>query len=553
MHKFLNNYNENDQIKRLVNIIIYMLNLRINNSDKNPYSQNQGIDDTKLLEIIYTNINIFNNPIIESRILDFLWCFKTFKDENIKIVNQCISKYKECLDLFMQQKILNIRNLSSVYFIFNRYQALSLSLNNPDISSNFYSCIKSYLLSDINENNWSFIINYCYKTIGETEITPTEKTTLFNKLSNFCTTDFFKNASCDEKYKIYRILLMFLEISNKDKILDLQNKRGEVFIEEAEKHKESFIKIEFIKKAIAHYYKTDLPNREHIINKLKLDLTRLQSAIKFDMNPVVFPPDCLDEYDSISKSIAINHIRGKNFKEALIGLSVNIVGNLCEKPQIEKISKNSAEQSLMSVFSNNIRTDSIGRTISYNETPIESATRFNHSIILSLVCSSARHSLYILNEEHSYTEQDIFNLVKLSIFIPHHISYTITKGLYYFLQNKHIEATYLIVPNIEECLRLILNINGIATNYVKNEKIDQDKIDLKYLLNTCLENKILDETLHYYLNIILIDPIINLRNNTCHGILPYYAPSLQYINILCGILLHCIFYDQIQQNYKEKK
>jgi hypothetical protein len=121
--------------------------------------------------------------------------------------------------------------------------------------------------------------------------------------------------------------------------------------------------------------------------------------------------------------------------------------------------------------------------------------------------------------------------------------HAIAKGLYYFIKNEVIEAAYLIIPNIEECLKHILAKNGYSATYVQPNGIEKDKIDINHLVTKCVEHKLINKNTGYILT-MLLKPI---RDDMAHGKI-YGIKYNGSVYVLCYLVLTIILNTQIKYN-----
>jgi hypothetical protein len=138
----------------------------------------------------------------------------------------------------------------------------------------------------------------------------------------------------------------------------------------------------------------------------------------------------------------------------------------------------------------------------------------------SLNGSLIKPILEIIKNEHLlFSEEAIHNLIKGSSFIPEGHYEIFAKGINYFLHGQILEALFLLVLQVENCLRYVLyNEAGINTNIVKGDGTEKNKIDIEELLGLCQENGILDEKIVFYLKDFLVKSNLSLRNQIAHEV-----------------------------------
>jgi hypothetical protein len=136
---------------------------------------------------------------------------------------------------------------------------------------------------------------------------------------------------------------------------------------------------------------------------------------------------------------------------------------------------------------------------------------------------------------------DILELVKDIPFIPIGYEITFAKGIHYFLQGKIIEASHLLVPQIEGSLRNLLN-QYETTNIINKNGSEEFAINIANLLKKCVEQKNFPTDLAWILEIYLISKPINLRAYIAHGRIGDNAQNDLDIRILCYIVFCLVLY-----------
>jgi Domain of unknown function (DUF4209) len=142
-----------------------------------------------------------------------------------------------------------------------------------------------------------------------------------------------------------------------------------------------------------------------------------------------------------------------------------------------------------------------------------------------------------LMEEHAVRRRDLHFLVLNNPFIPPGHEGFYIRGLQAGFYGDWLQATHLLVPQIENSIRYVLNQNGVITTTLRNG-IQKEK-DINELLPSDEVKDVLGEDLVFDLRGILIERFgHNLRNESAHGLMPeaaFYDAASVY---LWWLILH---------------
>jgi len=140
-------------------------------------------------------------------------------------------------------------------------------------------------------------------------------------------------------------------------------------------------------------------------------------------------------------------------------------------------------------------------------------------LFLPLQVQLSLASLNVIIGTYTITERDLIPLLQNNYFVkPKQILNYLT-ALKYGFELKFYEATYLLLPLLENSIRWILYLNGeITTKY-------EDKIQEEYLLNSLLKQDHIDLTKYFEDDMIHTFKMLfihkfgyNLRNRAMHGL-----------------------------------
>jgi hypothetical protein len=128
-------------------------------------------------------------------------------------------------------------------------------------------------------------------------------------------------------------------------------------------------------------------------------------------------------------------------------------------------------------------------------------------------------AIWRIRSEHNVRLQDFFDLVSTSPFVPPGREMTFAKGLYAGFTFDLIVSTNLLIPQIENSIRLHLEAIGAITSGF-DSLWRQNEFDLNTALRMPELKQIYDDDLIFDLQGLLIEHHgSNLRNEMAHGLL----------------------------------
>lgn len=220
---------------------------------------------------------------------------------------------------------------------------------------------------------------------------------------------------------------------------------------------------------------------------------------------------------------ALEAVRGKGtFNEALVALAT-----LAGSPSVDEMRKSLRERASASpiqfLIPQKIVDSKTGRTTGRrNGFPdddadailFQDARRMQH-----VMASILNHARRLVFEEHPFGDGDFLPLVRTSPFVPTGREVKFARGLAAGLRGDFMIATSLLVPQIENSLRHIVEISGGRAFGLDEDGI-QDAHLLGHLLGSEEARNILGEDLVFDLRGLLNERFgTNLRNVEAHGLL----------------------------------
>ena len=240
---------------------------------------------------------------------------------------------------------------------------------------------------------------------------------------------------------------------------------------------------------------------------------------------------------------ARNHVRGKDFQEALFALS--FLGSPTNVPQLRQQVQQQAQEFVASHLFPIVMMNEMGKVVarqpgsilSNNPEEAEAATRFemcrnaiyHQNLQAQAYVEPAR---YQINLEHNVRLNDILSIISHSPFVPPEREYLFAKGLYAGLTGDFFTSTHILIPQIENSVRYLMWRRGIITS-----GLDDSGIQNEHNLNSTLYRpeitSIFDENTIFDLKCLLVEHAgSNLRNRMAHGLISdgeFMSPLMSYI------------------------
>jgi hypothetical protein len=252
---------------------------------------------------------------------------------------------------------------------------------------------------------------------------------------------------------------------------------------------------------------------------------------------------------------AILCVQGKSFQEGLFSLCM-----MASSPKVKKIQEMVKEMASDTPLLFWIPFDVVndkGRTIGRRDSLFTGTARDISTANLAEMHRWASYEQHMwaevinaarlqLLQEHTPEFKDFLDLVSNNPFVPLDREIIFSRGFLAGMQGDFLVSIHLLLPQVENSLRFLLNRQGIITSSLNSEGI-QEEFDLNVLLGMSELNQIFDEDLIFDLQCNLTSRFgSNYRNLMAHGLLDqqdFLSNSAVYIwwlllRICC--LLHII-------------
>lgn len=525
-------------IRDIVDNISYMFFFVLApDSEDKPYS---AFDGNRLKEDVcrwlYDNIEqITDNVYILSRIFDVLWVGKKLKENNINSARKAVFLYRKCIDDSLKHE-----DYIPASFYAQRLYNLARKLKDSDARLCLFNSFEEYAKVPLNQKNEPFLRTILQKILNMDVDEKVRKGIIesFEKE--------IRKLSFDELIISFdsKILFSFFRREKENKrIADLSLFIADYYEQLAQKDESPYRQIYLLEQAIKFLKEVDEnPFKE----KISYFYKRIQDIQPITLRSMVeietpIPEEAINiikkQYDD-----AFELISGESFEKDLLQLSNRIA--LPHRETIESYKPASVLSQLIPSY----LVDSRGRPIKKYEEGFsfekQEYRRIHYQMSVFDVCISPMTTA--LNEKYNFSYTDLLPYTHRSMFIENGQEEIYARGLYYFLKGMYIEAASLIVPVIENSLRKMLK-DTKSTIYMNKDGTYNEKIDIKYLLDECRDNHLIDDVLHYNLSEILCEN--NVRNNIAHGFIPSYLYSSIDVIVLLAIVFKIVMFSTFLKCY----
>ncbi|HUU86351.1 MAG TPA: DUF4209 domain-containing protein [Candidatus Glassbacteria bacterium] len=250
---------------------------------------------------------------------------------------------------------------------------------------------------------------------------------------------------------------------------------------------------------------------EQILQKIRELEPKMVSELKSISHTVKIPNEKMEEY--------INAMTSGSIEEILRRISIRYIPNKEEaKKQIFDLSKKAP---LSYLFVHKLQ-DERGRliaTVDSLENDLEGHIVLQVSQYLSFSSLFLRLVIEEVIKKFNLNKNDVLKFIERTPIIQRKRLEIIDKGLDAYFANNYLIAIHLIIPQIEEAIRNIVEFGG-GNIYKPSRSGGFNLRTFDDILSDNLVKEALGEDFVNYLKILFTDPRgWNLRNKVCHGML----------------------------------
>ncbi len=269
---------------------------------------------------------------------------------------------------------------------------------------------------------------------------------------------------------------------------------------------------------------------------------------------IQYQQESLKEFVDISQEVDISdevekartHVKGKEFQDALFALA--LLGTSPRVSYLRQRVQEMARKAPLSHLSPAVMMNEKGKVVAHRSTSVlssdpneaEAATRFEmywFAVEYQRLQALAfiEPARYQINLEHSVRVKDLLPIVSNSPFVPPEREYLFAKGLYAGLTGDFFTSTHILIPQIENSVRYLLEKRGAITSGRDDRGIQNEH----YLTSTLYPRNypeitsIFDEDTLLDLQGLLVEHSgSNLRNLMAHGLISdngFFSPLMSYL------------------------
>lgn len=225
----------------------------------------------------------------------------------------------------------------------------------------------------------------------------------------------------------------------------------------------------------------------------------------------------------------IERINGKSFQDSIFELCImarssDVTGL---RKQVEETTKKFPLSHLFPGVLVNEKGKVIGRKpVMMSDDPEEVERAIRAEMFAHAKLNINIHTQALIEPVRNYIDlnykaetRDFLQLVEHSPFVPENREYVYARGLYAGFQGDYIVSAHILIPQVENSLRYLLEQKGIAVSKVDDQGIQNER-DLNDILYDPALKEILGEDIVFDLQGLLVERFgSNLRNRLAHGLI----------------------------------
>lgn len=236
----------------------------------------------------------------------------------------------------------------------------------------------------------------------------------------------------------------------------------------------------------------------------------------------------IDLTKQIESAIAI--VKGKSLPDAIFALAL-FTSPVCRKSMERFVDEMAKKSPLFAFISSNV-VNSSGKVVAKRDSLINGSTdqvaeakeaemyhwaQSEQSVLGSVIEHTRRYFL----TEHNPSVRDILEITANNPFVPPGREVVFAQGVLSGLQGDYLISLHLLIPQIENSIRYLLNRNGVITSGLNSDGI-QEEFELNKLLDMPETAKLFHEDLLFGIRGTLTSRFgHNFRNLLAHGLLEH--------------------------------
>jgi hypothetical protein len=501
---------------------ITSLHLRADNKDE-PFepmavlqnSRTAIVDDisTEHLGVLREIIGDVNDPELRARIADVIWI--RLKDH--KAAGIAIDAYLESAS-----KLDNSEMWPPPFERIERAFRIATQLGR---SAGYWAKVIQYienLLTKLDGNDPKFFSCRLMELLLEQKQgNPANYAALSEKVAKAAETDgdYYKARACWELKANWDALSGSAEASIESKVY-----AAETYAKEAEAATSALAASVYMQKSIEALRRVG--GQKKRVDELHARLLEIQAKVTGEMKVFSHQMDISEIVEGYRK-----HVSGKPLQEALFAFCLLSASPKVDKlrARVEETVKKHPMQFLVSGAIVNEKGKVIGikpNMMSNDPAVVEKAKKaemysqaqFDRGFVTQALIEPVRYQILT---EHYVPVRAFYPIVRNSPFVPEDRAEIFAHGLHAGLNGDYLTATHLLIPQVENSIRNLLEQRGVTVSRIDDQGI-QDERPLNDLIYLPEVDQLFGEDLAFDLRGLLVERYgANLRNRLAHGLIPF--------------------------------
>ena len=299
---------------------------------------------------------------------------------------------------------------------------------------------------------------------------------------------------------------------------------AETFVKEAEITNSSLVAATWLQKAIEAFRR--IGGQQRRVDEIHSKLVEIQKNVPSEMKTFSQSMNITEMVERCREHIKGRKLQDALFEFCLMGTSPSVQKL---KERVENSVKNHFLQFLVSGVIVNDKGKVIGKKPNMMSSDPEevgqakkaemySQARFDRGFITQGLIEPVRHQII---SEHNVQIRDFYPIVKNSPFVPEDREQLFAHGLHAGLMGDYLMATHLLLPQVENSIRYLLEQRDVTVSRLDADGI-QDERPLNDILYCPEVDEIFGEDVAFDLRGLLIERYgSNLRNRVAHGLMSF--------------------------------
>lgn len=460
------------------------------------------------------------NKMLKARMADILW-FRKY--------NKKIDYPKIVINIYLSMSF-DVSSFFENLLFWRRGLCLARQINDNDSLKNFEQ--KAFYYLDNTEFDGTSCVLKLVELLRFFQLCTEYKDQIIEKISMYGEKlEKENNYFLAEQYYNEASLWTHGLQNNSDKYTEFQIKRVMTYISAAEKSKSGLSSVTHYESALKILRTLDRKKREQYFSKEQED--DLKQKIKMG-GKIALTEMCETSCSfDISEEIKYitDNIKGKDKYTALRNLA--LLFNYLSFNKLETDAVSYIKLSPLLAMMEHTVYSGDGRVISktpgidnFNELNAENPAVWNNMVwqymlhISVAVQSAILPALQIIRCEHNIQLNDIIDIVQKSNLIPFDRIAAFAKGIYAGFSFDFMTSLHLLVPQVENMVRVQLQEAGIQTSVIENNTDIENEVSLSTLVDKDEFETIFGKDLGFEIKALFCDSSgPNLRNTVAHGLL----------------------------------